>query len=101
LIHFTHKYFQDKAAIDALRPGDAIVIFTPDSEHFVTYIPQEPNRNHIVGTHYPIALYAIERHLHVLVTKPATQKLAHHLALIEAAKKNGVICFVEHHKRSI
>lgn len=37
--------------------------------------------------------------MHVLVTKPATQKLEHHIELIEAAKKNNVVCFVEHHKR--
>ncbi|PTB78505.1 hypothetical protein M440DRAFT_1390165 [Trichoderma longibrachiatum ATCC 18648] len=42
-----------KAAIDQLKPGDAITIFTPDP------------------THFPIALYAIERGLHVLITKPA------------------------------
>ncbi len=35
----------------------------------------------------------------MLVTKPATQKLSHHIELIEAAKKNNVVCFVEHHKR--
>ena len=40
-----------KAAIDALAPGDAITIFTPDT------------------THYPIALYAIEHDLHILITK--------------------------------
>lgn len=70
-----------KIAIDALKPGSAVIIFTPDS------------------THYPIALYALQRKLHVLVTKPATQKLSHHIELIETAKKNGVVCFVEHHKR--
>ncbi|KAJ3526755.1 hypothetical protein NMY22_g10044 [Coprinellus aureogranulatus] len=70
-----------KAAIDDLKPGDAVIIFTPDS------------------THFPIALYAIERGLHVLVTKPAVQKLEHHNTLIEAAKKKGVVCWVEHHKR--
>ncbi|KAG6845985.1 hypothetical protein H0H87_011033 [Tephrocybe sp. NHM501043] len=52
-----------------------------------------------VGTHYPIALYAIERGIHVLVTKPATQLLSHHNDLIAAAKKHNVVCFVEHHKR--
>ncbi|KAF8516369.1 NAD-P-binding protein [Gautieria morchelliformis] len=71
----------DKRAIDDLSPGDAVVIFTPDS------------------THYPISVYAIERDLHVLVTKPATQLLAHHQDLIEKAKKHNVVVFVEHHKR--
>lgn len=70
-----------KTAIDALSPGDGVIIFTPDS------------------THYPIALYALERKCHVLLTKPATQLLSHHQELIDVAKKNGVVCFVEHHKR--
>ncbi|KAH8100645.1 NAD-P-binding protein [Cristinia sonorae] len=70
-----------KEAIDKLSAGDAVIIFTPDS------------------THYPIAMYAIERGLHVLVTKPAVQQLKHHNELVEAAKKHNVVCFVEHHKR--
>ncbi|KAJ7169580.1 hypothetical protein C8R46DRAFT_1349611 [Mycena filopes] len=70
-----------KTAIDKLSPGDAAIIFTPDS------------------THYPIAMYAMERGIHVLVTKPATQLLSHHNELIQAAKKHNVVCFVEHHKR--
>ncbi|KAF7319951.1 Scyllo-inositol 2-dehydrogenase [Mycena kentingensis (nom. inval.)] len=70
-----------KTAIDKLTKGSAVIIFTPDP------------------THYPIAMYAIERGMHVLITKPATQLLKHHLELIEAAKKNNVTCFVEHHKR--
>ena len=47
-----------RAAIDALSPGDAITIFTPDT------------------THYAIALYAIERGVHVLLTKPAVKTVA-------------------------
>ncbi|KAI1853740.1 hypothetical protein JX265_003927 [Neoarthrinium moseri] len=70
-----------KGAIDALKPGDAITIFTPDT------------------THYPIALYAIERGIHVLITKPAVKTLDHHLQLIEAAKKHNVFVYIEHHKR--
>ncbi|SCZ87845.1 BZ3500_MvSof-1268-A1-R1_Chr2-3g05313 [Microbotryum saponariae] len=70
-----------KAAIDALPKGAAITIFTPDS------------------THHEIALYAIQRGIHVLVTKPACQKLADHIDLINAAKKAGVFVMVEHHKR--
>lgn len=70
-----------KTAINQLKPGDAAIIFTPDN------------------THYDIALYAIERGIHVLVTKPAVQTLDHHNALIAAAKKHNVVCFVEHHKR--
>lgn len=70
-----------KGAIDKLKPGDAITIFTPDS------------------THFPIAEYAMQRGVHVLVTKPAVQKLEDHVALAALAKKHGVLCFVEHHKR--
>ncbi|GAB1194569.1 hypothetical protein APSETT444_003815 [Aspergillus pseudonomiae] len=70
-----------KAAIDALEPGSAITIFTPDP------------------THFPIALYAIQRKIHVLITKPATQLLSDHLTLLEEARKHGVFVFIEHHKR--
>ncbi|KIY45411.1 NAD(P)-binding protein [Fistulina hepatica ATCC 64428] len=70
-----------KTAMNGMKPGDAVIIFTPDP------------------THYPIALYAIQHHLHVLVTKPATKLLAHHQDLIEQAAKYNVLCFVEHHKR--
>ncbi|KAH7033184.1 uncharacterized protein B0I36DRAFT_348278 [Microdochium trichocladiopsis] len=70
-----------KAAIDALKPGDAITIFTPDP------------------THFPIALYAIERGIHVMITKPAVKTLEHHLALVEAARKHNVFVYIEHHKR--
>ena len=70
-----------KAAIDALSPGDAITIFTPDP------------------THYPIALYAIRRGIHVMITKPAVKTLAEHQSLIAEARKHNVFVYVEHHKR--
>ena len=70
-----------KTAIDALSPGDAITIFTPDT------------------THFPIALYAIRKGIHVLITKPATKTLEDHLTLIEEAEKAKVFVYVEHHKR--
>lgn len=70
-----------KAAIDDLEKGSLVVIFTPDS------------------THYPIAAYAIERGHHVMLTKPATQKVEEHSKLIEASRKQGVVVMVEHHKR--
>lgn len=70
-----------KTAIDGLKPGDAITIFTPDP------------------THYPIALYAIERGIHVLLTKPAVKQLDHHQDLLRRAREKGVYVFVEHHKR--
>ncbi|KAM7201755.1 hypothetical protein V8F20_004716 [Naviculisporaceae sp. PSN 640] len=73
-----------KSAIDALSPGDAITIFTPDT------------------THYPIALYAIQRGIHVMITKPAVKLLSHHLSLLAAAEKQTnppVYVYIEHHKR--
>lgn len=70
-----------KTAIDALKPGDAITVFTPDP------------------THYPIAVYAIERGIHVLLTKPAVKRLEHHQHLLRLAREKGVYVFVEHHKR--
>lgn len=70
-----------KTAIDSLKKGDAITIFTPDT------------------THFPIALYAIERGIHVMITKPAVKLLEHHQTLIEAARKHGVYVYIEHHKR--
>jgi len=70
-----------KVAIDALSRGSAITIFTPDT------------------THFPIALYAIERGIHVLITKPAVKLLEHHLKLLDASRKHGVFVYIEHHKR--
>ena len=64
-----------------MSPGDAITIFTPDT------------------THYPIALYAIQRHIHVLITKPATKLLSHHQELLSESRKHGVFVYIEHHKR--
>jgi D-galacturonate reductase len=70
-----------KKAIDALSPGDAITIFTPDP------------------THFPIALYAIKKGVHVMITKPAVKTLAEHQELMSEAKKNKVFVYIEHHKR--
>lgn len=41
----------------------------------------------------------MRRKLHVLVTKPAVQTLEDHKDLIKVAKEEGVLCYVEHHKR--
>ena len=70
-----------KTAIDALPPGSAVTIFTPDT------------------THYPIAKYAIEHKHHVLITKPATKLLSDHLSLLELSRKHNVFVYIEHHKR--
>lgn len=69
------------AALDTFSPGDAVTIFTPDD------------------THFAIAMAAVERGLHVLVTKPAVMTLAHHRLLHEASMRRNVIVSVEVHKR--
>jgi D-galacturonate reductase len=68
-------------AIDNMHPGDIAIIFTPDD------------------THFEIALAAISRGLHVLVTKPIVQTLEHHRILYEEAKKKNVLVAIEVHKR--
>merc|ERR1719251_357724 len=71
--------FKDAAA--AFKPGDLAIIFTPDD------------------THFEIAMACIERGMHVMITKPPVKKLEEHLKLMEAAKKKGVLCVAELHKR--
>ncbi|UJR37077.1 hypothetical protein I4U23_029781 [Adineta vaga] len=68
-------------ALDTFKPGDACVIFTPDD------------------THYDMALEAIRRGIHVMITKPAVKTLAEHRKLYEEAKKNNVLVTIEVHKR--
>ena len=68
-------------ALDAMSAGDFVTIFTPDDMHC------------------QIALAAIERGLHVLVTKPPVKTLEEHRSLVEAACKNNVLVAVEVHKR--
>ena len=64
-------------ALDAFKPGDACVIFTPDD------------------THYDMALEAIRRGIHVMITKPAVKTLAEHQKLYEEAKKTNVLVMIE------
>ena len=66
----------------ALPKGSAVIIFTPDS------------------THFPIAAEALNLGHHVLVTKPATQKLEDHQKLAELAEEKGLVCFVEQYVSS-
>lgn len=44
-------------------------------------------------------MYAVERGIHVLLTKPAVKILEHHQDLLRLADEKGVYVFVEHHKR--
>mgnify|MGYP003308391270 FL=1 len=67
--------------LDAMSPGDLVTIFSPDD------------------THFHIAYDAIERGLHVLLTKPPVKILKEHEALIDAANRHEVLVAVEVHKR--
>jgi D-galacturonate reductase len=69
------------AAINDFNSGDAVTIFTPDD------------------THFDIAIAAVRKGLHVLVTKPAVKTLEHHRRLHEAALTSNVLVAVEVHKR--
>jgi D-galacturonate reductase len=64
-------------ALDTFKPGDACVIFTPDD------------------THFEMALEAIRRGIHVMITKPAVKTLAEHRQLYEEAKKKNVLVMIE------
>ncbi len=68
-------------ALDSMSPGDFVTIFTPDD------------------THCQIALAAVERGLHVLVTKPPVKTLGEHRSLVDAVRKKNVLVAVEVHKR--
>jgi D-galacturonate reductase len=69
------------AAMDELERGDIVIVFTPDD------------------THFSIALQALDRGLHVLIAKPIVKTLKEHRALVEAARRNGVLVAMEVHKR--
>lgn len=73
-----HAY---RAAVDAMKPGDAVTIFTPDELHFEQ------------------AMYAVRKGLHVLVAKPAVMKASEHAQLIKEAAERNVLVMVENHKR--
>lgn len=60
-------------AFDAMSPGDAVTVFTPDD------------------THFEIAMAAVERGLHVLLTKPLVKTLDEHYRLFEAARRRNVL----------
>jgi len=68
-------------ALDQLKPGDFVIIFTPDNLHF------------------EMCKEALKRKLHVMVTKPIVQTLPQHLELLKLAQDNNVLLAVEVHKR--
>lgn len=68
-------------ALQALCPGDAVIVFTPDD------------------THYAIAMAAIQQGCHVLVAKPAVKTVEEQLQIVRAAKQHRVLVAMEVHKR--
>jgi D-galacturonate reductase len=70
-----------RSALDSMKAGDAVLVFTPDD------------------THFAIALDAIERGCHVLVAKPLVKTLEEHRKLVDAADRAGVLLAMEVHKR--
>ena len=75
-----HSYID---ALDQFKRGDAVIIFTPDN------------------THFDIALAAVQRGMHVLVTKPLVKTLEQHKLLHNAALENDVLVVTEVHKVSV
>lgn len=70
-----------KTAIEALSPGDAVTVFASDP------------------IHHPIALYAIQRGIHVLNTLPDTNNFEPHRESLAETRKHSAFMYVEHHKR--
>ncbi len=70
-----------KRALEALQPGSAVIIVTPDD------------------THFELAMSAIRSGMHVLVAKPLVKTLEEHKRLLAAAQQHGVLLAVEMHKR--
>jgi D-galacturonate reductase len=70
-----------KDAIDSMKEGSAIFIFTPDD------------------THYEIAMYALGKNMHVQIAKPLVKTYKEHNDLEVIAKENNLLCMLEVHKR--
>ena len=70
-----------KEAIDSMKKGSAVLVFTPDD------------------THYDIAHYALTKQMHVQVAKPLVKTYNEHCLLESLAQKNNLLCMLEVHKR--
>ena len=70
-----------KEALTEMKPGSAVMIFTPDD------------------THFAIARDALEAGMHVLVAKPLVKTVKEHQALMDLAKSKGLLLMLEVHKR--
>jgi D-galacturonate reductase len=70
-----------KDAIDGLKKGSAVLVFTPDD------------------THFDIAKYALQKGMHTLVAKPLVKTSKEHKELACLAKENNCLLMLEVHKR--
>ena len=70
-----------KEALSKMKPGSAVMIFTPDD------------------THFAIAKDALEARMHVLIAKPLVKTVKEHQALMDLAKKKKLLLMLEVHKR--
>ena len=70
-----------KDAIDSLKKGSCVLIFTPDD------------------THFEIAQYALKSGMHTLVAKPLVKTTKEHKKLQKLATKNNLLLMLEVHKR--
>jgi len=70
-----------KEALSDMKPGSAVMIFTPDD------------------THFTIARDALEAGMHVLVAKPLVKRVQEHQLLMDLAAKKGLLLMLEVHKR--
>ena len=70
-----------RIALEQLKPGDVVTVFTPDD------------------THFAIARDAVERGCHVLIAKPIVKTLSEHLELMQLAEQRTVLVAMEVHKR--
>jgi len=68
-------------ALDSLQKGDLVFVFTPDD------------------THFEMTKAAVQRGLHVLVTKPIVKDLSEHIELSKLATEKNVLVAIEVHKR--
>jgi D-galacturonate reductase len=70
-----------KEAIDSLKTGSCVLIFTPDD------------------THFEIGKYALESGMHTLVAKPLVKTVKEHNELANIAKEKELLLMLEVHKR--
>lgn len=70
-----------RTALETMKSGDLVIIFTPDD------------------THFQIAMDAVAAGCHVLIAKPIVKTIREHQALAKAADKAEVLVAMEVHKR--